>query len=239
MHTRIGIIYPGDGALDRELWQFAPSSVSLHFTRTRLPSAAITKTMVEQMVDEPDIEMGAESLRPIAPAVVTYACTSGSFIKGRTGEDNLLERIRRSSGSTPSTTSTAIVAACQAMGLNKVSVAAPYLPEVTQCLGTFLVEHDIGVATISQLGLDGDIVDVDEAIVEGLARKVDHPDADGIVISCTNLRTLTVIPTLEQTLGKPIISANQATIWHACELAGISWQAEEGAGELCGGARAA
>jgi len=30
---RIGIIYPGDGALDREFWSFAPGNVSLHFTR--------------------------------------------------------------------------------------------------------------------------------------------------------------------------------------------------------------
>ena len=236
MQTRIGVIYPGDGALDQELWQFAPASVSLHLTRTRLASAPITKSMIETMVAQSDIEICAEALSPIKPAVVTYACTSGSFIKGRMGEEQLLKRIHAASGSLASTTSTAIVAACRALGLTNVSVAAPYVPEVTRCLGTFLVEHGLEVCSISQLGLEGDIVDVDETTVMKLAHEVDHPDAQGIVISCTNLRTLGAIPMLEEALGKPVISANQATIWHACELAGVSWDLHEGVGELCVGA---
>jgi len=45
--------------------------------------------------------------------------------------------------------------------------------------------------------------------------------SDGVIISCTNLRVLDVLPFLELDLGKPVISANQASMWHALKLMGI------------------
>ena len=49
------------------------------------------------------------------------------------------------------------------------------------------------------------------------------PSADGLILSCANLRTLEGIPLLEDRLGNPAVSANQATTWHACALAGVDW----------------
>jgi maleate cis-trans isomerase len=50
---------------------------------------------------------------------------------------------------------------------------------------------------------------------------VDVPKADGLVISCTDFPTLDAIPRLEAELGKPVISSNTATFWHALRSAGI------------------
>ena len=46
-----------------------------------------------------------------------------------------------------------------------------------------------------------------------LPRRVWQPDADGMFISCTNLRTIDVIARLEAELGVPVISSNLATCW--------------------------
>ena len=51
-------------------------------------------------------------------------------------------------------------------------------------------------------------------------------------ISCTNLITIGAIPELERRLGKPVVSANQATVWHACRLAGVPWSEGFGTGRL-------
>ena len=40
-------------------------------------------------------------------------------------------------------------------------------------------------------------------------------------MTCLNTRSHTVIDRLEQTLGKPVITSTQATLWHALRLAGI------------------
>ena len=62
--------------------------------------------------------------------------------------------------------------------------------------------------------------------------ETDSAEAEGLVISCTNLVTYDAIPELERRLGKPVVSANQATIWHACVLAGVSWPTGFGIGRL-------
>jgi len=48
------------------------------------------------------------------------------------------------------------------------------------------------------------------------------PRADGLIMTCLNTRSHTVIDRLEQKLGKPVITSTQATLWHALRLAGIA-----------------
>jgi maleate isomerase len=53
-------------------------------------------------------------------------------------------------------------------------------------------------------------------------RRADRPDADAIVVSCTNVPTYDLIAPLEAELGKPIVSANQVTMWAALRAVGLS-----------------
>ena len=47
------------------------------------------------------------------------------------------------------------------------------------------------------------------------------PAADGVLIAGTGFRCVAILETLEQDLGRPVISANQASLWHCLRLAGI------------------
>ncbi len=49
--------------------------------------------------------------------------------------------------------------------------------------------------------------------VKALAREVLRPTTEAIFISCSNFRTLDIIPTLEAETGKPVITSNQAALW--------------------------
>ena len=53
-------------------------------------------------------------------------------------------------------------------------------------------------------------------------KSVDHPEASAIFISCTNFRTVGVIEALEAELGKPVISAIQASFWHCLEAVDVN-----------------
>ena len=230
--TRIGIIYPGDGALDRELWDFAPEGVSLHFTRQPLHDGPVGLPAMSGLIDDGSLEPCADSLRIIRPAVVTFACTSASFIRGLAGERAIRERIEAVSGARGATTSGGILAACRALGLGRVAVAAPYVEEVSLKLGEFLEEGGVGVTRVRHMGLEGGIADVSPEEVVRVGVETDSAEAEGLVISCTNLVTYEAIPELERRLGKPVVSANQATIWHACVLAGVAWPTGYGIGRL-------
>jgi len=57
-----------------------------------------------------------------------------------------------------------------------------------------------------------------------LARFVNGPEAQGILISCTNFRTLEIIERLEKDLGKPVVTSVQATVWAALRQIGVGDQ---------------
>ncbi len=59
-----------------------------------------------------------------------------------------------------------------------------------------------------------------ESVYE-LVLAADHPDAEAVFIACTNLTTYDVIGPLERALGKPVLSANQVSIWAALRAAGL------------------
>ena len=62
-----------------------------------------------------------------------------------------------------------------------------------------------------------------EAAIAAAAKQVaSAADCDAIVISCTNLRCLRVIPGIEAQTGVPVISSNQALAWHMLRLAGVT-----------------
>ncbi|MFA9421492.1 MAG: hypothetical protein ACERLB_15185 [Gammaproteobacteria bacterium] len=43
--------------------------------------------------------------------------------------------------------------------------------------------------------------------------KADHPDADVLIIACTDYRALEAIPALELALGKPVVTSNSALMY--------------------------
>ena len=50
-----------------------------------------------------------------------------------------------------------------------------------------------------------------------------HQDdqADGYFLSCTALRTAELIAPLEARLGRPVLTSNQAMVWHALRDSGV------------------
>jgi maleate isomerase len=46
-------------------------------------------------------------------------------------------------------------------------------------------------------------------------------DADGVLIAGTGFRCVGIIDALEQDLGRPVLAANQASLWHCLRLAGV------------------
>jgi arylmalonate decarboxylase len=47
-------------------------------------------------------------------------------------------------------------------------------------------------------------------------------EADAIFISCANIHSIDVIDVLERVLKKPVITSNQAALWHALRTVGLN-----------------
>ena len=57
------------------------------------------------------------------------------------------------------------------------------------------------------------------------------PGSDALLIACTDLPTLPLVPDLEAALGVPVVTSNNATLWAALRAAGIGDRLE-GLGRL-------
>lgn len=218
--TRIGVIVPHDMVLDEELWRWVPGLASLHFTRTPYSPVAMTLEKAYLMSDLGEIAQSTWDLISAEPTVCVYACTAGSFINGVKGEQRITEAIQAVGVPHAVTTAGAILDALEYLDISSVSLATPYTADVTGKFETFLGEAGIGVVKSSYLNLVDHIWSVPYAHVRALIEEVDDPDAQAIVVSCTNLPTYDVIAEMEQQLGKVIISANQATVWSALRAVG-------------------
>lgn len=208
----IGMVAPFDFALDRELWRWAPADVSLHLTRTPYVDAPVNLAMASAVSDEPAVRAATRSLLAVRPAVVAYACTSGSFVGGLRGERRLVEAMLDAGAPAAVTTTGALLAAMAELGLTRIAVATPYVEEVTVKLPELLAEAGVSTVGGAHLGLDAEIWTVPYETTARLVRDADSPAAQAVFVSCTNLATYDLIAPLERELGKPVLTANQVTM---------------------------
>ena len=220
LQTGIGVVAPYDFALDRELWRWVPDDVTLHLTRTPYAPLAATLEMAVHVSDPELIARATTDVLPVAPLAVAYACTSGSFVGGLTGEAALVDAMVAAGAPNAVTTSGALLLALRHLGINRVATVTPYTDDLTAGLTAFLAEAGVEVVATAGLGLIAHIWTVPyEATVE-LVRSIDTTAADAVFISCTNLPTYDVIAGLEAMIGKPVLTANQVTMWSALSVAG-------------------
>ncbi|WP_051147232.1 maleate cis-trans isomerase family protein [Glaciibacter superstes] len=217
----IGVVAPYDMALDAELWRWTPDDAALFFARTPYDPLPVTLEMVELLGDDAGLRAAAEQLKTIEPAAYAFACTAASFVKGRAGERAAAAALTEAGGAPGITTSWAIVAALERLGVSRVAIATPYDAAITARLEDFLVENRIAVTGIRHLGLDSRMWTVPYVRTAELIREANSDEAEAIVVSCTNLPTYDLIAPLERELGKPIVSANQATMWAALAQCGL------------------
>jgi maleate isomerase len=211
----IGVVAPFDLALDRELWRWVPDDVSLFLTRTPHIEAPVSIEFAEAVSDAADLARATKAVIAVEPAVVAYACTSGSFVEGVDGERRLVRAMVAAGAPAAVTTSGALLKALASLGVRRVAVATPYVESVTARLHQFLAEAGIATVSSAHLGLEAGIWKVPYETTARLLRDADSPAAEAVFVSCTNLPTYDLIAPLERELGKPVLTANQVTLWAA------------------------
>lgn len=197
------------------MWRWLPDDVDIFITRTPFIDHEVTVEFAQEASDGPAISRATRDVTAGPATTVAYACTSGSFVGGRDGEKKITEAMLASGAEQALTTSGALVEALESLSVSRVVVATPYIAELSQKLSAFLAEHQITAINNVSLGLSTKISQVLYERTAEMIRAADRSDAEAIVISCTNLPTYDLLAPLEQELGKPVVSANQATLWAA------------------------
>ncbi|GGC67765.1 maleate cis-trans isomerase [Hoyosella rhizosphaerae] len=226
--TALGFIYPDHAAEDdyplaERLLREAGIDVSLnvaHIYGTDLHA-------IPELLDlgSPDkLADGASLLADADPAAVIWACTSGSFVYGPDGAPKQVAALAQASRVAASSTSFAFVNAAKHLGVSRVAVAASYPDDVAQLFVQFLAAAGIEVLGMSSAGIDtaAEVGTLTSDQVCELAASNDRLDAQALLIPDTAMHTIGVLQQLEAQLGKPVLTANQVTIWEALRLANIT-----------------
>jgi maleate isomerase len=218
----IGVVAPFDLALDRELWRWTPEPVSLYLTRTPYRDVKVGVELAHALEDPGAIARACRDVSSAGPAVTVYLCSSGSFVSGLAGEAALRAAMEAGGARRALTTSGAMLEALGALGVQRVAVATPYDAALTERLVAFLAEGGIATTGTGHLGMGADIWRVSADTVRELTRALPLDGAEAVFLSCTNLPTYEVIPTLEAELGIPVLSANLVTLWAALRHLGAA-----------------
>lgn len=223
--TTIGFLYPGYGAEDDYPYMqtLVPPDVTLRLVHT---SVGVDAHEVEALLDLGRSERllaGAEELRDGALDAVLWACTSGSFVFGLEGARRQAAEVGESLGVPASSTSLAFVDAVHDLGLRRVSIAATYPEDVSAHFRRLLEDAGIGVTSlvshdIATAALAGEL---DDDGVVALARSNAPAEAEAVLLPDTAMHTARLVERLERALGRPVLTANQVTLWQGLRLAGI------------------
>ena len=168
------------------------------------------------------LEESARAIAPLKPDVGVWSCTSGSFIAGRKAAEAQIAAIGRVLGVPATSTSIAFARAASHLGMKRVAVLASYPRETSQAFGRFLEEHGLSVAHLewndAPGGREAFFMSLDR--FADAARRANGPGIDGFLIPDTAVAAFDLIEPLEAELKKPVLTANQVTVWDALRLAG-------------------
>jgi len=231
----IGLLYPGHSAED----DFAVAGeryvgdLRLPLVHTAMASDAHRPDELRAWGAADALAAGAQELVAHDPAAIVWTCTSGSFVFGWDGARRQADQLAEQSGRPVSSTSLAFARAAGALGVGRVAVAASYPDDVAQLFVDFLSQAGISVTAFgaSDILYASDVGRLDPQQVIELVTSVDNSDADAVLVPDTAMHTLGVIDDLENLIGKPVLTANQVSVWEGLRLAGAARSAD-GLGRL-------
>ena len=239
--VRIALVVPGDTQVDDEFWRLlAPHGIPLVSRTTgaehgQMAIEATAAVHTRSLAESSDLEVAADRLRATDPAAAAYVDTSISFVRGPGGDLDIANRIEHFLHVPTVVTSTAVVDACRALGVTSLGVLPVYADSVNAKIPEFFEPQGIRIAAMKKLdvnmeaGNDSQVLGhMDASVLIEAGRAIDAPDVEGIFIPCTAVRTLEAIEALEDAIGKPVITAIQATMWRVARLAGLGHDAPGG-----------
>ena len=219
---RLGVLVPFTNTnLEQDMAWLTPSGVSLHIARLggydadEIPDASQMSGLGAADLDEP-----LRLVQGVRPHAILYGCTSATLTHGPKFDKALAARIKNTSGAISVTAAGALVHALQRLRVSRIAFASPYVGPINDQAVAFL--GACGITTTSRADI-GRVLDnygqgaltLEE--IEALGTAADSPEAEALVLSCTDMRGAEVVERLEARLGKPVVCSNQAMVFQVAE----------------------
>lgn len=225
----VGLIVPATSrTLESDFHRVTPPEVVVLHERMWVGPVKPSGEHLREMNE--DLERACRYIARAQVELVVYGCTSGSFLEGPGFDRRVIAEVQGRVGVPAIATAAAVVEALRAAGLRRLSVATPYDDDVNTLMSRYLkgsgfeVINIEGEPTLRKEPDLGAISRQEPSVIAAFAQNVLQGRADGLLLSCTAWRALDIAGELEQHIGKPVITSNQATIWLALKRLGATAQ---------------
>ena len=219
---RIGLLaLSNDLATERDFTNMADSDDISIFV-SRVPNAEIC-SVENLMAMKPELTRSASLLIPGSRLdAVAYSCTSGTVVLGYDAVARQIHAVRP--GIPVITPITAAVAALNRINARRIAVLTPYTDDVNAPIAGYLKNSGFEIAAFhSFLLADNDaMAKIPPKAIYHAALEADSRQADALFISCTAIRAVDVVDSIERSIGIPVVTANQALFWQSVRAAGYS-----------------
>lgn len=222
---RVGLIVPSSNVtMETEVPAFLrayerAANVEFTFHGARMRMKKVTAEALLAMDKE-----GAACAAYLADAqcdVQAYACLVAVMVQGARAHEAVGERLRAATAESgfeaPIVTSAgALVDEIKAAGYSRISVIAPYLPELTKIVVSY-IEESAGVEVVDAISLSvSDNCEVGRLeqrnLVEIASTRLAVSGVDAVVLSsCVQMPSMHALEPAEEKLGLPCLSASAAT----------------------------
>jgi maleate isomerase len=229
--VRIGVLTPhADVGPESELQAMAPPGVGIHAARVPFGAMAAGGAMdptiplapVREFAQPPHVDNAAELLAAAPLNAIAYGFTSSAYMISAEGEARMIARLEQRTRGIP------VVAACRAaveglrvLGARGIAlVDPPWFDTELNGLGRRYYESaGFEVVYSAPCGLPSDQAKITPAGLYAWVSEHVPTDADAIVIGGNGFRAVGAIAALEEDLGRPMVTVNQALLWAALRVA--------------------
>lgn len=239
--ARLGMFIVGNEAVpEAEWWAMLPPNVSVHAARVTAPAPWARWCEDRAGVElEADLVRGCRQFGTMRLSAITIAHTSSSILGGKGWDEAVVAALSNALGSSAHVTTNGLdsLAALRASDIRHPFLVLPpwfgdetvgagvryyadhgYMPAAHMRYDPGPNWHDVPPSEMYQRGMGF------EQKIEPLyaqIRAACPTAADGILIAGTGFRCVAIIDALEQELKRPVLSANQVSLWHCLRLSGV------------------
>ena len=230
------IILANDQTLSYELYKIINiPGIAVYESRQEVTEySLLTQEALESQKDF--IANAAKTINVRHPSdVVAYGCTSGAMALG---DEVIAEKVHEFIPNALVTNPLkGAIEAFRTLSVKRIAFLSPYIENVNSNVIQKIEEAGVAVPVAARFFKEGsnptkDAPFISPASIEEAVISIGGGyDVDAVFISCTQMRLADVLDTIEEKLGKPVITSNLALIWHTLRLAGYR-EHLEGFGKL-------
>lgn len=229
--TRLGLLVPhADVGPESELGAMAPGDVAIHAARVAFGAMAAGGSMdptialepVRAFAEPPFVDDAAELLAAAPVDAIGFAFTSSAYVVGAEGEAGMITRLEeRTRGIKVTAACAAAVRALRSLEVAALAVVSPpWFDDHLASLGAdYFKDQGFDIVFCESAALPSDQAQIEPAALFEWAVANVPSGAGGVFLGGNGFRAVGVIDALEERLGIPVVTANQALFWELLGLA--------------------